>query len=646
MESLLKHIREEFVAKGYTGPNGVEAFITGTLPANFKIALESAINSTSADKYPQYYLTSNKYKDTMVIVRCGTNLQEDMDIALGFAGCINAIGMNTAVITAEKNGNKVDVSTFIIRKDKTAVTAAPEGHPNYAFGFTGKQVLSFDDYMYFINREYEKKAQTKKMEVPKVTVANTTVSAKTKAELEMIAHVEELSENINWILYENGDIPSDLRMMAVIACILALRDESFRDNYKTLQANQILDAVINAVEKSLVDYMSDEDGNLSQDEREKIDTMVDSFKRLKSQHSFAYGKATTTGVVVNPMTAILDKMDHSVLSTALETNGTSYDILGTFYNEFITHGKGAEDASSGFVLTPRHICELFADLACVNKDSKIVDVCFGSGGFLVAALDKALEECSNEAERKNVKHNNMYGIEYDANKFTYGCANMIMRGDGHSHMKLGDCFSTDSKEYIKAGKCSVGLMNPPYALARKGGNSELEFIDNMLDCLAEGGIGIAIVPMSCATDKKSTSITTKERILSKHTLEAVLSMPDQLFYPVGTVTCIMIFTAHKPHDSKKESWFASCKEDGFVIDRTSGGRADINNKWEDIKKQWVNAFIDRDVINGFSVKQAVTANDEWSYEAYAKTDFTGITEDSFKKVVKEYALFQLSQLEV
>ncbi len=108
----------------------------------------------------------------------------------------------------------------------------------------------------------------------------------------------------------------------------------------------------------------------------------------------------------------------------------------------------------------------------------------------------------------------------------------------------------------------------------------------------------------------------------------------------------MTVEEQKPHDSNRKTWFASCKDDGLVIDRKSKGRADINGKWADIKKQWVNAFIDRDVIKGFSIKQSVTAKDEWSYEAYAKTDFDGITEESFKKVIKDYALFLLSQAEI
>ena len=80
----------------------------------------------------------------------------------------------------------------------------------------------------------------------------------------------------------------------------------------------------------------------------------------------------------------------------------------------------------------------------------------------------------------------------------------------------------------------------------------------MLDGLSKNATGIAIVPMSVAIDTKHLL---REKLLSEHRLEAVMSMPDGLFYPIGTVTCIMVFTAHTPHNSDKhhESWFGCWK---------------------------------------------------------------------------------------
>lgn len=65
----------------------------------------------------------------------------------------------------------------------------------------------------------------------------------------------------------------------------------------------------------------------------------------------------------------------------------------------------------------------------------------------------------------------------------------------------------------------------------------------MLDMLAEGGTGIAIIPVSCVIAPSKA----KSEIVKYHRLKAVMSMPSELFYPVGTVTCIVVFEAHKPH---------------------------------------------------------------------------------------------------
>lgn len=458
-----------------------------------------------------------------------------------------------------------------------------------------------------------------------------------RKEAGIISELSDIQNRINWILYEAGNLNSDKRMLILSACLLGLRDPYFRNSYINSQDELLLDRLLDAVNNSLRYY------GIPNDKRE---TMLKNFKVLEQLTVLKEGVQTSYGTG-NPLRLILDTLHYSSIHDMIEDNNLrtlNVDVMGSFYSEFITHGQDLGNAKNGFVLTPRHICELFADLGEIQDDTKILDMCFGTGGFLVAGMQRAIKSAKGDENKiLNIKKNNICGVELDGDRFTYGCVNMILRGDGQSNMIQGNCFDENVKQFIKSRHCTVGMMNPPYALQ----TNEMQFVDNMLDCLEVGGRGIVIIPSSCTGNKNSDYRLARERILSKHTLEAVLSMPDQLFYPsAGVVTCVMIFTAHKPHNSERKTWFASCKDDGLVIDRKAKGRADINNKWKETKKKWVDAFIDRDVIKGFSLKQSVTANDEWSYEAYAKTDFEGITEESFKKVIKEYALFLLSQAEV
>src|SRR5882757_7692867 len=114
--------------------------------------------------------------------------------------------------------------------------------------------------------------------------------------------------------------------------------------------------------------------------------------------------------------------------------------------------------------------------------------------------------------------------------------------------------------------CDTGMLNPPFSQG-DADLHELCFIKHMLDHLQKGGIGISIVPMSCAISPHPG----KPELLKHHTLEAVMSMPDELFYPVGTVTCVMVFTAKVPHaTSGRKTWFGYWKSDGFIKTKHKG----------------------------------------------------------------------------
>ena len=608
-----QHTGNVLLGSGCTSANG---YVLGDAEIQNSVKLLAGTDIT--------FLIKNKnYADTLMIV----NASEDEDYTTDelFIKRVNETIKQLEVLRDDYNVVAI-VTSGNADNFKTKTFIQPKGEEYSIVNYNG---ILKDLHIYFKIFTISKNEFTK--EINNKTTNN------------LILALNRIKKDINQIMYECGDLTSDTRMNLIGAAILALRHKEFRENLDNYNNDELLSRCRDAVIKYL-DTL-----NLDVDKQFYIVSQV---KSLENQNSIKTGVMNSDGIIRNPLKEILNILHKGpinevgirvpnkdiigIIEATVDLHDFNIDIMGEFYNEFITHGKDDGNAKGGFVLTPRHICELFAELGEVNKDTKMLDMCFGSAGFLVAGMKKAIDDANGDKDAiKNIKDNNIYGVELNPNRYAYGAINMILRGDGHSHMECGDCFNLGKE----MERCDVGFINPPYAIQPK----ELKFVENMLDTLKVGGRGIAIIPMSCATNKVNTEL--KQDILSKHTLEAVLSMPDQLFYPTGVVTCIMVFTAGIPHDISKETWFARCKDDGFEINKTAG-RIDAKGKWKGIKKQWIDAFIDRDIINNFNVKQAVTANDEWSYEAYAKTDFSGITEESFKNVVKEYALFQLSQLEV
>lgn len=122
-------------------------------------------------------------------------------------------------------------------------------------------------------------------------------------------------------------------------------------------------------------------------------------------------------------------------------------------------------------------------------------------------------------------------------------------------------------------------------------------------------------------------------------------MPDDIFYPTGTNVCVMVWEAHTPHDSRIETFFGYCKEDGFVK-RKKLGRIDAFDRWKNIEAQWLNLYRNRDVVDGLSARHCVTAKDEWLCEAYMQTDYSKLEMKDFQDTVNQYVAYLVKSGEI
>jgi type I restriction enzyme M protein len=312
-----------------------------------------------------------------------------------------------------------------------------------------------------------------------------------------------------------------------------------------------------------------------------------------------------------------------------------FDVVGQFYGEFLKY-TGGDKKALGIVLTPRHVTELFALLANANKASRVLDICAGTGGFLISAMHEMMRTALTEKEQDRIRKKGLIGVEQQPNMFALAASNMILRGDGKANLYQGSCFDEEITTAVKAHKCNVGLLNPPFSQA-DADQQELHFIKHMMDCLVKGGTGIAIAPMSCAI----TPHPLRAELLKYHTLEAVMSMPLELFYPVGAIACVMVFTARIPHAvANKKTWFGYWRNDGFVKTKRSG-RIDLYGRWPAIRDRWVETFRNRETRAGESITRHVTEDDEWCAEAYIETDYSTITKVDFERELKKYVVFKI-----
>ena len=328
---------------------------------------------------------------------------------------------------------------------------------------------------------------------------------------------------------------------------------------------------------------------------------------------------------------------------AIKYTTSSEDYLGRFYSEFMSYG-GGDGQDLGIILTPKHITDLFCELANLKKDDVVLDPCCGTAGFLVAAMHYMLNLAEDEADKNHIRQQQLHGIELEEYMFTIAVTNMILRGDGKSNIDNQDFLSFKSGDLQRKG-ATVGMINPPYSMAKKKKNAELyeiNFIKHMLDSLTKGARAIAIVPQSSMTGKSKEEQQIKTEILKHHTLEGTIMLQKDTFYGVGVIPCIAVFTAGIAHDKKHECKFINFEDDGYKVAPHIGLEETVSAK--DKKQHLLDVWFDRmESTTEFCVKTTVTAEDEWLHSFYYFNDEIP-TDKDFEKTVSDYLTFEFSMI--
>lgn len=432
----------------------------------------------------------------------------------------------------------------------------------------------------------------------------------------------KFSKDLHDYLRDYAKITEAQKPLIISGILVSLMDLGFKEAYKRYESQDLATACFDAIKKQINKF------ELGEQKNEKKNAVINAFSFIEYHPEL---QKFDTKRNESPLMHIIKELDMHV--DPFTKDHYDFDIIGNFYGEFIRY-TGGDGKGLGIVLTPKHITDLFSDLANVDKNSIVLDICAGTSGFLISAMKKMVEKVDAD-QKKKILENNLIGIEQEPQMFALAVSNMILRGDGKTNLYQGSCFDDSIFNKVR-GKANAGFINPPYS--QKGENlHEWDFILRMLDGLQKNATGIAIVPMSLAIDTKHPL---REKLLKEHRLEAVMSMPDDLFYPVGTVTCIMVFTAHTPHDTNEhhETWFGYWKDDGFRKDKVQGRIPKSDELWNSIKKSWIEMFR-RKEIPGKSVWKKVKQTDEWCAEAYLETDYSDISDNVFINNLVNFASF-------
>ncbi len=308
---------------------------------------------------------------------------------------------------------------------------------------------------------------------------------------------------------------------------------------------------------------------------------------------------------------ILEQLNVSVLTA-------EHDYLGQLYETFFRYTGGN---TIGQYFTPRHVTAMMADLCGIDQYSVVLDPACGTGGFLVAAMERILKQgnLSRSAVIEIVKER-LIGFEAEPVTAALCVANMILRGDGSTGIHRGD--SLTSPEYPD-GRATVSLLNPPFPHKKTDVPSE-RFVDRALEGLQPRGQLAVILPTSLLV--KSDKGQWREQTLKKNSLLAVCQMPDELFQPfASSTTSIVLLEKGVPHDARRKTVFTRVHYDGLTLKKKARvARSDNRNEIPDA----IDAILNKTVEPGFSGVESVSGRDEWGVGMYIPS--ASASEDELK----------------
>ncbi len=291
---------------------------------------------------------------------------------------------------------------------------------------------------------------------------------------------------------------------------------------------------------------------------------------------------------------VIDKFDFGIQIDRLRRANVLYQVIGKFadidlhpetvsniemgylYEELIRRFSELSNETAGEHFTPREVIRLMVNLLFIDDADDVLtkpgivktlcDPACGTGGMLSVAEDHL--RALNPQARLEV-----FGQELNAETYAICRSDMMLKGQDASHIGYGNSFSEDHHE---SERFDYLLANPPFGVEWKKVEDEVRkesmtkgfngrfgaglprindgsflFLQHMISKMKrheEGGSRVAIVfngsPLFTGAAGSGES-EIRRWIIENDWLEAVVALPDQLFYNTGISTYFWVVTNRK-----------------------------------------------------------------------------------------------------
>jgi len=235
------------------------------------------------------------------------------------------------------------------------------------------------------------------------------------------------------------------------------------------------------------------------------------------------------------------------------------DVIGDAYEYLIEQFAASAGKKAGEFYTPKKVSKLMAELMAPKEGDEICDPTCGSGSLLM--------KCGHIIrDRLGSKKYALYGQEAIGSTWALAKMNMFLHGEDNHKIMWGDTLRSpkllDQDDRLK--HFDVVVANPPFSLKQWGHeNAETDqfdrfrrgtppktkgdyaFILHMVETMKPGTGRMAVVAPHGVLFRGSSEGKIRQQLIEENLLDAVIGLPEKLFYGTGIPAAILVFRKNK-----------------------------------------------------------------------------------------------------
>lgn len=294
--------------------------------------------------------------------------------------------------------------------------------------------------------------------------------------------------------------------------------------------------------------------------------------------------------------------------TDLHPDHISSMEMGYMFEELIRKFAEISNETAGEHFTPREVIKLMVNILFLNDreiltkkgiTKTIYDCCAGTGGMLSVA-EEYLNELNPDARLE------VFGQELNPESYAICKSDLMIKGQNASNIKKGNSISEDK---LENEKFDYLITNPPFGVkwekfaknvkqeheqlghgGRFGaglpsvGDGSFLFLMHLMAKMKPEGSRLALVfngsPLfSGSPSKTKNESSIRQWIIENDLLEAVIALPNQLFYNTGISTYVWVISNKKPAERKGKVQLINAIDFSKKMSKSLGNkRNEISNK--------------------------------------------------------------------